>query len=251
MAADAQSSSTLDEAAIVGVRALAHSAAPPIVAEKGAVLLDHHRSGGLLVLRSGWAIRVHHLPNGKRAILDVYLPGELLGSDAVLGKTPIGSIIALGQVSYERIEAGKVARLMEDASVALSLWSACVDEQARVDLLAAMLARGDAQERISAFLLNLDGRLARKKLAVSGTFRLPMTQAEIGDHLGLTVVHVNRVLRQLRQAGLVFLHRGKVSIDSEGLRSIAQGFLLPDGMEARPARVDAPGVFSTSAHGVL
>ena len=62
-------------------------------------------------------------------------------------------------------------------------------------------------------LLDLRGRLHQAGLANGAGFRMPMTQQEIADHLGLTLVHVNRVLRRLREAGIVTVQRGVVSVD--------------------------------------
>jgi CRP-like cAMP-binding protein len=149
----------------------------------------------------------------------------MLGSGSVLGKPRIGSIVALTSVSYERIGASQLVDLLQHTEVALSLWDACSREQARVDALTVMLARGYAEERLSAFLLGLNDRLERQNLASGGAFHLPLKQVEIGDHLGLTVVHVNRVLRRLREHGFVSLQRGNASIDIRRLRQLAEGFL--------------------------
>jgi CRP/FNR family transcriptional regulator, anaerobic regulatory protein len=71
-------------------------------------------------------------------------------------------------------------------------------------------------------LLDLHGRLHHAGLANGDAFRMPMTQQEIGDHLGLTLVHVNRVLRRLREAGIVTVQRGMVWVEEmERLANLA------------------------------
>src|SRR3954466_1403051 len=75
------------------------------------------------------------------------------------------------------------------------------------------LGRGNAEERIATLLLDLRGRLFQAGLANGSEIQMPLTQQEIGDHLGLTLVHVNRVLRRLRENGIVTVQRGIITVD--------------------------------------
>ena len=61
--------------------------------------------------------------------------------------------------------------------------------------------------------MDLRGRLHQAGLVNGDGFRLPMTQEEIADHLGLTLVHVNRVLRRLRESGIVTVQGGVVTVN--------------------------------------
>jgi hypothetical protein len=61
-------------------------------------------------------------------------------------------------------------------------------------------------------LLDFYTRLRRRKLISGSTYNLPMTQAQIGDYLGVTVVHVNRVLRSLSNDRIVRLEKHCVTI---------------------------------------
>jgi CRP-like cAMP-binding protein len=72
-------------------------------------------------------------------------------------------------------------------------------------------------------LLELEARLGFVDLAPNGKFELPATQEDLGDALGLTTVHVNRVLRQLRAQGLVATQQRRIEIlDRDGLQEVAQ-----------------------------
>jgi hypothetical protein len=71
-------------------------------------------------------------------------------------------------------------------------------------------------------VLDFYRRLRRRKLITGSTYNLPLTQLQIGSYLGLTVVHVNRVLRSLRDERIVQLEKQCVSIlDLERLMSLA------------------------------
>ena len=88
------------------------------------------------------------------------------------------------------------------------------------------LGRANAAERMATMLLELHGRLGRAGLIQNGAYRCPMTQQEMADFLGLTLVHVNRVLRRLHGEGLATVTRGMVQIDDiDGLHKLAQPVL--------------------------
>jgi CRP-like cAMP-binding protein len=87
------------------------------------------------------------------------------------------------------------------------------EDERRLHNWVAALGRGSADERIATLLLDLRGRLCWAGLAKGDGFQMPMTQQEIADHLGLTLVHVNRVLRRLREAGIVTVQRGVVTVN--------------------------------------
>jgi CRP-like cAMP-binding protein len=79
-------------------------------------------------------------------------------------------------------------------------------------------------ERVAHFLLQIYFRLRHRQHAPDGEpLALPLTQEMIGDALGLTPVHINRILRQLRERRLVVLHNRTLQVlDLEGLRRMAE-----------------------------
>src|SRR4051794_21572194 len=85
-------------------------------------------------------------------------------------------------------------------------------EERRLHNWVTALGKGNAEERIATLLPGLRGRLHQAGSAIGDVFQMPMTQQEIADHLGLTLVHVNRVLHRLREAGIVTVRRGVVKI---------------------------------------
>ncbi|MDB5408631.1 MAG: Crp family transcriptional regulator [Rhodospirillales bacterium] len=195
------------------------------VAPAGAMLIAPERcQGSILFLRSGWAMRSRELSDGRRSIIDLFLPGDLVGVDTIFDMPSLAATVALSPVTYQAMAPLQPADVSRNPELAASLAYAGRQERLRVEALAVMLARATAEERISAFLLNLHARLLSRGLVSATGFRLPMTQVQIADHLGLTVVHVNRVLRQLRERGFVSLIRGNAAIDSAGLVRLARAF---------------------------
>jgi CRP-like cAMP-binding protein len=112
--------------------------------------------------------------------------------------------------------------MQRDPAVALSVGYLLDRERRHAERLAVGLGHRDAEARLAAFLLDLYDRLRAHGLVSSRSFRLPMTQQQIGHHLGLTVVHVNRVLRRLREKGIALVRQNVVIIaDFDRLRGIA------------------------------
>jgi CRP-like cAMP-binding protein len=84
------------------------------------------------------------------------------------------------------------------------------------------IGRRSAIERTAHFFMELAERLSLVGLATETEFKCPLSQFVLADALGLTAVHVNRVLRQLRERGLLTLSRGRAQIhDLAELRKLA------------------------------
>ena len=101
---------------------------------------------------------------------------------------------AISAVTIEFLGHQEVLNLaQQDPDVGIRLWWHICEDERRLHSWVTGLGRGNAEERIAAMLLDFRVRLRRAGLA-DVTFRLPMTQQQMADYLGLTVVHVNRVL---------------------------------------------------------
>ena len=102
------------------------------------------------------------------------------------------------------------------------LWAASRDEAMVVEHLVS-LGRRDAKERTAHFLLELGSRLKLVGLGSNSGYACPLSQYLLADTLGLSAVHVNRVLRELREDGLVTFQHGQVEFhDLEGLVELAE-----------------------------
>jgi CRP/FNR family transcriptional regulator, anaerobic regulatory protein len=182
----------------------------------------------VILIRSGFAFRSCGLADGRRAILHVLAPYDIAGLDHLVLARPIEEIVAASRVGYHALRASQLRELMGDRTVALNIMAILAEMRWRSDRLAAMIGRLDAQARICVLLLDLYDRLRRHGLITRTTFNLPLTQEQIADHLGLTLVHVNRTLRRLREDRIVLVDRQVVIIlDIDRLREYAQGLPQP------------------------
>jgi len=178
----------------------------------------------ILMIRSGFAYRSYVLADGRRVILDILAPRDIAGLDNIVAAHPSDEFTAACRLGYHALGAAEARQLMTDPRVALQAFALLAEARWRANRLMIAIGRLDAQARISLLLLDIYDRLRRRDLIGRPTFNLPLTQEQIADHLGLTVVHVNRTLRRLREERLVICDRQVVIIlDLERLRALVQG----------------------------
>jgi len=175
------------------------------------------------ILAEGWACSFKLLPDGERQIVDFQVPGDFLGLRSILLRTSDHSTEAL-----TRIEASEVlaSDLLDGFATAprlatAILWATSRDEAMVVEHL-VNIGRRSAEVRMAHFLLELGARLKLVGLATREGYACPLSQYMLADALGLSAVHVNRVLRELREMGLVTFQNGKVTFDNfDGLVALA------------------------------
>jgi CRP/FNR family transcriptional regulator len=183
-----------------------------------------------ILIRSGFAYHCCTMPDGRRAILRILLSGDFAGLHNIVMARAMEDIAAAARVGYHMLGAAALRELLVDPCVSMFLLAQIAEGRWRADRLAASIGRLDAHARICVLLLDIHDRLRHRGLINRPTFNLPLTQEQIADHLGLTLVHVNRTLRRLREEKIVLVDRQVVIIqDMERLRDLAQG--LPQSAE--------------------
>jgi CRP-like cAMP-binding protein len=188
------------------------------------------RSGNAIChLVEGWACRFHSFSNGHQAIVNVYLPGDIIGLDAISRSRSLEGVITLTSIVTETIDGEQAfADLMTFQSIAVYIGWVLGRQQRRTERHVAAISSLDARGRLATMALDFYTRLSRQQPSTGSTYYLPLTQAHIAAYLGLTVVHVNRVLRSLRDEQIVSLERHCMMIlDLDRLNTLAQKGLPP------------------------
>jgi len=184
---------------------------------KGMTLVrENERSTELFALKSGMLIAYVLLDDGSRQILRFIFPGDLTGMAVIaFGKAP-HALLALADSVVVPIDRTQVADIVfRFPRVALALAALEQVERATLTDRLAGLGRMSARARVAAVLLDLRDRIRRQDESTGDTFALGLTQEEIGDATGLTAVHVNRMLRQLEEDGLIRREAGRVTLLNE------------------------------------
>jgi len=166
------------------------------------------------VLADGWACSFKLLPDGGRQIVDFQIPGDFLGLRSILFRTADHGIEALTRIEASEVLASDILDAFATAPrlATAVLWAASRDEAMVVEHL-VNLGRRSAEERMAHVLLELGARLKLVGIGDRTGFDCPLTQYHLADALGLSAVHVNRILRQLREEGLVTFQKGRVAFD--------------------------------------
>jgi CRP-like cAMP-binding protein len=171
----------------------------------------------------GWAARYKTLRDGTRQIIAFLIPGDLCDSEITVLKKMDHSVLALTPVTVASLPRDALMELTRDRpKLAQAFWWATLVDMAVLRAWLVNLGRRDAQARIAHQVCELHARMKRIGLARDGEFDLPITQEQLSDALGLTSVHVNRVLQRLRSEGMIRLqNRHLTLLDAERLGALA------------------------------
>ncbi|MET0246212.1 MAG: Crp/Fnr family transcriptional regulator [Sphingomonas sp.] len=184
---------------------------------RGAVLQrENEKCGELYVLRKGLMMSYVLLDDGSRQILRFLFPGDMLGVSSMIYREAPETLAALSDCVVSPFDRSALSDLMtrHPRLSAMVLVYCQVERVSLTDRLAA-LGRTSAKARVAALLLDLRDRLRTTDKSVEDAFQLGLTQEEVGDATGLTAVHVNRMLRQLEEEGLIARDSGRVTLRDE------------------------------------
>ena len=168
------------------------------------IVTEGYKYDALAVMREGFAIRYRVLRDGRRQILNVVLPGDVIGFPGCFFETALYSITALTSTTVSSIPFSRLFQLFgEYPRIGAAIFWLFSHEAAMYAERLVGIGQRSAVERLAHLLLELLTRLQVIGLADERSFRMPLTQEQIGDILGLTGVHVSRTMRQLRDDGFV------------------------------------------------
>ncbi|MBM6583794.1 Crp/Fnr family transcriptional regulator [Microvirga sp. BT689] len=174
------------------------------------------------LILEGFACRYKVLPTGRRQIMAYLVPGDFCDLHVFILKTMDHGIATLSACTVVKISRARILELMERPAIAKAFWwAALVDEATLREWLVNVGAR-KAEQRVAHLLCELLLRLRTVGLTTGNQYELPITQAELADTVGLTGVHVNRILQRLRADGLITLRsKNLVILDEERLKAFS------------------------------
>lgn len=185
------------------------------------------------LLLEGFVERYKDTPEGRRQILAIHIPGDFVDLHSYPLKRLEHSVAALTDVKVALFPHSAIRTLTErSATLTELLWrSTLIDAAINREWIVSVGARS-AVVRLAHLFCEMYVRLERIGMAEAKTFALPLTQVDLADATGLTAVHANRMLRLLREQGLVVFRQGMVEIlDWEALKRFADfdtGYLFFD-----------------------
>jgi CRP-like cAMP-binding protein len=180
----------------------------------------------LYVMYSGWAYTGVVLRDGRRQIIDYFLPGDMLMSP---GSLPIP---AVADWSYKTLTDASICVLdaelvfsdiKNDQGLFIQYCGLLAERLGRLVNLLTDIGCRRATGRIAQFLIYLEGRLRRIGLSHNGAFDFPISQDHLASTLGMTNVHVSRTIRELRERRVIDFSKGSMTIlNADVLHKIAE-----------------------------
>jgi CRP-like cAMP-binding protein len=174
-------------------------------------------------VKSGWACSYHNLEDGSRQVLDVFVPGDIIGLRECAFRHRLVSLVALTDAELCPFPQERLGLVFAQSSQLANLFFV-ISAADQAILLQRMinLGRRNALKKLAHFLVEMCERLKRTCVEVDDGFHLPLPQTVLGDTLGLSAVHVNRTCKTLREMGLIGRgHHAIDVLDLNGLKELA------------------------------
>lgn len=170
------------------------------------------------------ACAVRTLSDGSQQIVAVFLAEDMLNPGELTFERSLTSVYVLIPTIVVPVPLSELYRLVIDRpTIGRALWLETATRAAIQQEWIVGLGRRTAQTRLAHFLCEVSHRLQLRGRNDLDAFEFPLTQSELADVLGLSTVHVNRVLQALRSRGLIELSRNQLVIRNRtGLYEVAE-----------------------------
>jgi CRP-like cAMP-binding protein len=175
------------------------------------------------VLLSGLAARYKLLPDGERQIMAFLIPGDLCDAEVFILDEMDHSVAAISPTRCAVIPAGTMRELLREISpMSEALWWGTMTDLAVLRERIVDLGRREARERIAHLIYEMLVRYRIVGATGDDVMPWPITQDELADATGLSPLHVNRTLKQMREEGLIEFDRRTLKVADPGqLRGVA------------------------------
>ena len=208
------------------VRAVADATgAPKRYESRFDLIREGDQPGPVFVVLEGWACRYKVLPSGTRQIVGFLMPGDSCDLHVGLLDKMDHSIQTITPALVARIDGDQMDTLMDGhPAVARALYISQLVDEGTMRAWITSMGRRTSLERVAHLMCELYLRAHTIGLPVEPTFAMPLSQVMLADALGMTPVHLNRVLNVLRQHGAMKLSRGRLTVVDSKLLVHLAGF---------------------------
>ncbi len=177
------------------------------------LIREGDQPGPVFVVLEGWCFRYKVLPSGARQIMAFLMPGDACDLNIGMLAEMDHSIQTATSARVSKISREAMDGLMADhPGIARAMYVSQLVDEGTLRAWIVSLGRRNSAERVAHLLLELYVRGVRNGIADLNEMALPLSQAVLADALGMTPVHINRVLQELRRSGAVELERNLLRI---------------------------------------
>lgn len=186
---------------------------PRKVAARRDLIREGDRPGPVFVVLEGWACRYKILPSGTRQVLAFLMPGDCCDLHVGLLAEMDHSIQTITPALVATIERGDMDSIMDNhPSVARAMYIAQLVDEGTMRSWITSMGRRSSIERVAHLMCELYLRARNIGLTSESSFAFPLSQILLADALGMTPIHLNRVLKELRLNEAMTLRRGSLLI---------------------------------------
>jgi CRP-like cAMP-binding protein len=165
------------------------------------------------LLLQGSVCRYNELTDGKRQIVAFHFPGDIFDAQSFLLQRMDHTVSTLTRCKIGVITHAALLKLFEEQPrIGLAVWKDTLVDASIFRQWVTNVGRRDALARTAHLLCEVYVRLSAIGLARENTVDWPITQAELADALGMSQVHINRILQELRKTGLITIERQQLAI---------------------------------------
>jgi CRP-like cAMP-binding protein len=190
-----------------------------------AVVSDGQRATECCLIIRGFCVRSKTTSEGRRQILSIHIPGEIPDLMSLHLHVMDHDLSTLKPATLGFINHGVLKQLYRrQPNLADMFWRDTLIDAAMFREWIVNVGQRPAPARLAHVIVELRERLKIIGRADGASFEMPLTQEQVGEALGTTAVHANRVIKQLRQDGIVELHRGRVTVLDEDRLLELSGF---------------------------
>jgi CRP-like cAMP-binding protein len=190
------------------------------------LVVEARQSDSMFVLRTGWLHTSTVLKGGARQILRIHQPGDLVNTSCLAWSRVVATVTAVTEAEGWPVPRDRLTALfIRHQRLAALLYGLSIAENVAFCDRLKSLGRTDAEARLAALLLDL---LFRQRITAPDKpdeLELFLTQSDMADALGLTKVHVNRVLKKMTEEGLIERTGRRVRIPDVGKLVDISGFV--------------------------
>ncbi len=177
------------------------------------LIREGDRPGPVFVVLEGWACRYKILPSGTRQVLAYLMPGDSCDLHVGLLAEMDHSIQTVTPALVSTIERAEMESIMDrHRGVAKAMYTSQLIDEGTMRAWITSMGRRASIERVAHLMCELYLRARNIGLVAEASFALPLSQLLLADSLGMTPVHLNRVLKELRLSGAMTLKRGSLLI---------------------------------------
>ncbi len=175
-----------------------------VIGPRQDIITEDDKPDNVHLILDGWAARYKVLPNGDRSIMAYLIPGDLCDIHITLLDQMDHSIGALSTCRVAFIPRERMDEIMRrEWQLGRALWWATLVDEAILREWLVNVAQRPADKRLAHLICEMLLRSKAVGLSDDDGFDLPLTQEELADTMGLSTVHVNRTLQDLRGNGLI------------------------------------------------